>query len=597
MCAAPQRWPLLDEPMMNVLSLAWFETLSSQQEIERLCIRNLLASSEERIFFKDLESRFLFVSAGWLCAYQSGGSLEDVIGKTDFDIFSNAHAAEAFEDEQRIIRTGEPVVGKLQRETFHDRPDAWSSTTKQPLFDESGEIVGTFGLSRDVTAQIDAQQALSYQALHDSVTGLANRPALMERVLHALGDREGGSPGFALLFIDLDDFKSINDTLGHEIGDRVLREVGRSLTRVSRRGDTVARLGGDEFVLLYAGLRGGDDVELICDRVMRAVGAPQHDGPHDLTVTCSLGAVAPSEWAAGPDELLQQADIAMYAAKRSGGNRFEVYTTELRGLTNSTRGLASELRLAIDDAALFVLYQPVFDLHDGSMLGAEALVRWRHPERGVIAPGEFIPVAERRGLIGAIGDFVLNQTCRQLADWASADGCPERFTIGVNVSGRELRDPELVKRVGATLQRHGVAPNRLVLEITENVLLGELGDAHHAIEGLTKLGVRIALDDFGTGYSTLAHLRQLQTNILKIDRSFVSQLGGESRDREIIAAVTGMAHALGMRVIAEGVETEAQREELTAIGCDSAQGYLFAGPLTPNGLAAMWKPQTGPDSS
>ena len=595
-CAAPE---LAAARGINVNALppAWFQTLSSQQEIERLCMRNLLASSEERIFFKDRESRFLFVSAGWLSAYQDGRSLEDVIGKTDFDIFSNAHAAEAFEDEQRIIRTGEPVVEKLQRETFHDRPDAWSSTTKQPLFDESGEIIGTFGLSRDITGQVDAQEALTYQALHDSVTGLANRPALMERVLHALADREGRPDRLALLFIDLDDFKSINDTLGHEIGDRVLRDVGRSLTRISRGGDTVARLGGDEFVLLCTGLRDGDDVELICDRVMRAVCAPQHDGPHDLTVTCSLGAVVTAKCSAGPDELLQQADIAMYAAKRSGGNRFEIYTTELRGLTNSSRGLAAELRLAIDDSALFVLYQPVFDLHDGSILGAEALVRWRHPERGVIAPAEFIPVAERRGLIGAIGHFVLNEACRQLASWRSADSCPERFTIGVNVSGRELRDPELAKRVAATLERHGIAPNRLVLEITENVLLGELGDAHHAIERLAKLGVRIALDDFGTGYSTLAHLRQLQTNILKIDRSFVSQLGGESRDREIIAAVTGMAHALGMTATAEGVETKAQREALTAIGCDAAQGYLFARPLTPNALAAMWEPQTSTDSS
>jgi EAL domain-containing protein (putative c-di-GMP-specific phosphodiesterase class I) len=280
----------------------------------------------------------------------------------------------------------------------------------------------------------------------------------------------------------------------------------------------------------------------------------------------------------------------MYAAKRSGGNRFEVYTTELRGLISSSRGLAAELRLAIDDSALFVLYQPVYDLHDGSMLGAEALVRWRHPERGVIPPAEFIPVAEQRGLIGAIGHFVLNEACRQLASWTSAGSCPEHLTIGVNVSGRELRDPELARRVAATLERHGIAPKRLVLEVTENVLLGELGDAHRAIEGLAKLGVRIALDDFGTGYSTLAHLHQLQTDILKIDRSFVSQLGGQSRDREIIAAVTGMAHALGMTAIAEGVETEAQRDELAAIGCDGAQGYLFARPLTPNALAAMWEP-------
>ena len=576
--------------IVNATPLAWFQTPSSQQEIERVCMRNLLATSEERIFFKDRDSRFLFVSAGWLCAYTDGRSLEDVVGKTDFEIFSNTHAAQAFEDEQRIIRTGEPLVGKLERETFNDRPDAWSSTTKQPLFDDSGEIIGTFGLSRDVTAQVDAQKALKYQAHHDSVTGLANRPALMERVLHALADRERRPGRFALLFIDLDDFKSINDTLGHEIGDRVLRDVGHCLTRVSRRGDTVARLGGDEFVLLCTGLRDGDDLELICDRVMRAVCTPRQDGPHDLTVTCSLGAIVSAECSAGPEELLQHADLAMYAAKRSGGNRFNVYTTELRGLISSSRGLAAELRLAIDDSALFVLYQPVYDLHDGSMLGAEALVRWRHPERGVIPPAEFIPVAEQRGLIGAIGHFVLNEACRQLASWTSAGSCPEHLTIGVNVSGRELRDPELARRVAATLERHGIAPKRLVLEVTENVLLGELGDAHRAIEGLAKLGVRIALDDFGTGYSTLAHLHQLQTDILKIDRSFVSQLGGQSRDREIIAAVTGMAHALGMTAIAEGVETEAQRDELAAIGCDGAQGYLFARPLTPNALAAMWEP-------
>jgi diguanylate cyclase (GGDEF)-like protein/PAS domain S-box-containing protein len=582
---------------VNALPPVWIQTPSLQEEIERVCMRNLLASSEERIFFKDRQSRFLFVSAGWLCAYHHGRSLEDVIGKTDFDIFSKAHATEAFADEQRIIRTGTPVVAKLQRETFHHRPDAWSSTTKQALVDESGEIIGTFGLSRDITAQVDAQEALSYQALHDSVTGLANRPALMDRLLPALAALEGRHDRLALLFIDLDDFKSINDTLGHETGDRVLRDVGRRLTGISRRGDTVARLGGDECVLLCIGLREGDHLELICDRVMRAICAPQQDGPHDLTVTCSLGAVLTSEHSTEPDGLLQQADIAMYEAKRSGGNRFELYTTELRGLARSTRGLAAELRLAIKDSELFVVYQPVFDLHDGSMLGAEALVRWRHPERGVISPAEFIPVAERRGLIIPIGNFVLNEACRQLAFWTSADSRAEQLTIGVNVSGRELRDPELGKRVAATLDRHGIAPRRLILEITETVMIGELGDAHRAIEGLAKLGVRTALDDFGTGYSTLAHLRQLQTDMLKIDRSFVSQLGGQSRDREIIAAVTGMAHALGMTVVAEGVETEAQRDELTAIGCDAAQGYLFARPLSPDALATMWRRQTAPDSS
>jgi diguanylate cyclase (GGDEF)-like protein/PAS domain S-box-containing protein len=550
-------------------------------------MRNLLATSEVRVFFKDRESRFLSVSAGWLRAYRKGSSSEEVLGKTDFDIFSRPHALEAFDDEQRIVLTGEPMVEKLERETFHDRADAWTSTTKLPLLDASGEIIGTFGFCHDVTEQIEAREELSYQALHDSVTGLVNRIALMDRLNQALVSLEVPDR-LVLLFVDLDDFKSVNDTLGHDTGDRVLREVGRRLERVSRRGDTVARLGGDEFVLLCQAAQEGEDLSLICDRAMRAICAPLQDGPHDLTVTASLGAVIRSDPSAEPEELLQQADVAMHTAKRSGGNRFEIYTAELGELSESSRSLASELRRGIHKGDLFVLYQPVIDLRDGSMLGAEALVRWRHRTRGVIPPVEFIPVAERRGLIAAIGDFVLDEACRQVAAWTSTDGCPPGFKVAVNLSGRELKDPELVNRITATLQRHRVAPERLVLEITENVLLGELGDAHRAIVSLAEIGVSIALDDFGTGYSTLAHLRQLRTDTLKIDRSFVAQLAGPSRDREIVAAVTGMAHALGMTVVAEGVETGAQREALIAIGCDAAQGYLFARPLAPDALMALW---------
>jgi diguanylate cyclase (GGDEF)-like protein len=409
----------------------------------------------------------------------------------------------------------------------------------------------------------------------------------LRQALAGLSDRH---TRIALLLIDLDDFKSVNDAHGHDAGDWALREIGARLIRVSRRGDTVARLGGDEFVLLCPVLHKDEDLDLICNRVMTTISAPLQDGPHDVTVTGSLGAVLVSQDLVEPSELLQQADIAMYAAKRSGGNRIEIYTPQLRGLADSSRGLACELRRAIREAQLFVVYQPVFDLRDGSMLGAEALVRWRHPDGGVIAPAEFIPIAERRGLIAEIGTFVLGEACRQLAAWRGVDGCPGRLTIGVNVSGRELQDPGFVLRVAATLKRHGIPAKNLVLEITENVLIGELGQAGRALVALAELGVRIALDDFGTGYSTLAHLSQLRTDILKIDRSFVSQLGGESRDREIITGVAGMAHALGMTVVAEGVETEAQRAELTAIGCDAAQGFLFARPLPPDALAARWRP-------
>jgi diguanylate cyclase (GGDEF)-like protein/PAS domain S-box-containing protein len=564
------------------------ETFSSREEIERVCIRNLLTSDKERVFFKDLESRFILVSAGWLEGEGQGLSLQEVIGKTDFDIFSMPHAVAAMEDEQRIIRTGEPIVAKLERETFHDRPDAWVSTTKMPLLDEHGGIIGTFGIARDVTAQIEAQQALAHQALRDSVTGLANRIALMDRLGRALVGLERQPGRLALVFIDLDDFKGINDTLGHDVGDRVLAEVGRRLTRVARRVDTVARFGGDEFVLLYAALRDDDELQVISERVLRAICAPFQDRHRDVTVTASIGVVLTSDPLHDPSELLQQADIAMYQAKRAGRNRLQIYNAELHGRVESNRGLAVDLRRVIDHSELFVLYQPLCHLEDGSLSGVEALVRWHHPERGVLLPAGFISLAEQRGLIGAIDEFVLDEACRQLAAWTSADGCLEELTMAVNVSGSELQEFALVTRVSSALERHRITPSRLCLEITETALIGELGDVLRTIASLSALGVRIALDDFGTGYSTFAHLQQLPADILKIDRSFVAQLSRQSRGREILAAVISLAHALGMTVVGEGIETDAQRDELAALHCDEGQGYLFAAPLRPSEIAALW---------
>jgi diguanylate cyclase (GGDEF)-like protein/PAS domain S-box-containing protein len=351
------------------------QSLTSREEVERVCMRNLLASRDERVFFKDLESRFLLVSEGWLQALGQGCSLEQVIGKTDFDFLSHPHAVSAFEDEQRIIRTGEPVVAKIERETFRDRPDRWVSTTKMPLLDDQQRIIGTFGVSRDVTAQVHAQEALAHQALHDPLTGLANRVALVDRLSQALVALERGPGRIVLLFIDLDDFKSVNDTLGHETGDHVLIEIARRLTRIARRGDTAARFGGDEFVLLCVARGDDDDLRVIADRVMRAICAPITDGPHGLTVSASIGAVGSSDPESDPGQLLQRADMAMYGAKRAGRNRLQIYSSQLHGASEWKHGFAAELRRAIDHSELFVLYQPLFRLKDGSFSGVEALVR------------------------------------------------------------------------------------------------------------------------------------------------------------------------------------------------------------------------------
>ena len=263
----------------------------SLRELKLTCMDNLLSTTEERVYFKDRQSRFLLVSEGWIAAATPGRNLREILGKTDFDVFSEEHATAAFEDEQEIIRTGEPVVGKLERETFSDRADPWVSTTKMPLRSPSGEIIGTFGISRDVTAQITAEKALAYQVIHDPVTGLANRVALMDRLCQALAHLERQSGRIAILYVDLDHFKEINDSFGHDVGDRVLAEVGRRLSLSSRHVDTVARLGGDEFVVLCEALRDDDDVGLIGDRIVRGVRAPYVEEGRDLSITCSVGIV------------------------------------------------------------------------------------------------------------------------------------------------------------------------------------------------------------------------------------------------------------------------------------------------------------------
>jgi diguanylate cyclase (GGDEF)-like protein len=410
----------------------------------------------------------------------------------------------------------------------------------------------------------------------------------MDRLAQALVALERRSGRVGVLFIDLDEFKGINDTLGHDAGDKVLIEVARRLTEVARRTDTVARLGGDEFVLLCAQLNDDDDLRLVGDRVVRAIRQPLKINGKELSLTGSLGLADSADPQLEPGELLRQADLALYDAKRAGRNRFELFDAELHLGGQSTAGLAGELARAIERSELFVLYQPLFSLDSGTPLrGAEALVRWRHPERGVIPPGDFIPLAEQRGLIEQIDAFVLDEACRQLAAWEAGGDGWEDFTISVNVSGRQLRDRALVDRVAAALERHKIAPARLCLEITETALIGELGDANRVLESLSRLGVRLALDDFGTGYSTLAHLQQLRADILKIDRSFVAQLGRGERDREIIVAVTAMAHALGMTVVGEGIETDKQLDSLVAMECDVGQGYVFAPPVTPAEIADL----------
>ena len=354
------------------------------------CMRNLLSAKEERVYFKDLQSRFLLVSSGWLAAYAPGRTTGELAGQTDFEVFSSEHASAALADEQRIIATGQPVAAKVEQETFSDRASTWVSTTKMPLRDEDGQIIGTFGISRDITAQVQAEITLAYQALHDPLTGLVNRVALMDRMAQALAAMERRRSRLAVLFVDLDNFKEINDSFGHDAGDLVLTEIGRRLTSITRRSDTVSRLGGDEFVVLCPALDRRTGPEEIGSRIVSAVAAPYVNNGRNLSVTCSVGIAVTSDPATEPERMIRDADVTMFEAKEAGRNRHHVYRAGVIGIM-----LRTELSRAIQDDELFLAYQPLFSLRTRALAGAEALVRWRHPDRGAPAAGQLHPLRRR----------------------------------------------------------------------------------------------------------------------------------------------------------------------------------------------------------
>ena len=338
--------------------------------------------------------------------------------------------------------------------------------------------------------------------------------------------------------------------------------------------------------MLCGALRDDDDVGLIGDRIVRGVRAPYVEDGRDLSITCSVGIVVTRDPLTEPEQLIRDADEVMYEAKEAGRNNYRVYDS-VHHVGTVASVLQAELSRAIEDRQLFLLYQPLFSLEDRALIGVEALVRWRHPERGIVLPNDFVPFAEQHGLIARIDSFVLNEACRQLAEWTSREGWPSGFTMAVNVSGRELSEPKFAGRVAEVMGRYGIPTPRLCLEITETAIIGEWGDIQETLAALSKLGVRLALDDFGTGYSSLAHLQRLKVDILKIDRSFVEQISRSPRDREIVAAVTAMSHALGLTVVGEGVETSQQLETLSGLDCDQGQGFLLARPMLPEAIVTL----------
>jgi diguanylate cyclase (GGDEF)-like protein len=450
-----------------------------------------------------------------------------------------------------------------------------------------------------------ANEELRRRAFIDPLTALPNRILFEDRLMHAVSrvdraeERINGraTERIAVLFVDLDGFKPVNDSFGHAVGDLVLKEAALRLRVAARDSDTVARIGGDEFVLLMEDAATFADCVTLARRLVEVLARPFKIGERSVEVTGSVGVVVYPDHG-DKSKLVANADSAMYAAKRAGGNGYAVFEAHMEdagALDQLT--LQGDLRHAIERGQLELHYQPKIDGAVGKIRGVEALIRWNHPERGTIAPNDFIPLAERFGMIGSIGNWVLNEACRQMQAWAD-EGV--RMRVAINLSVHQLREPDLVERVRTALRRHQVDPSQLLCEITESVAMEDIKVMQAAFEGLGRIGVYLSIDDFGTGYSSLSYLRALPARQLKIDRSFVKDLATSNDARAIVSAVIHLAHALGLRVVAEGVETEAQRDILLELRCDELQGYLFARPMSADALMAWThgqKPEGGADFS
>lgn len=481
-------------------------------------------------------------------------------------VLTNLSVQDTFDVEYRIHRPdGEERVIHSRGETVRD---------------EDGLPLRARGTNHDITDRKRAEERLVHQAFHDPLTGLANRSLFLDRLTHALARARQGTGRAAILFVDLDNFKLVNDSLGHSHGDELLVAVAERLRGSLRTADTLARFGGDEFTMLMENVRDTGDAINTAERIMARLQAPVTVAGHDIVVTPSIGIALSSPENEGPDELLRQADVAMYRAKRTGKSRYHVFDTSLDIGSGDRLQVEIDLRQAVARNELLLHYQPVIDLATGRIRGMEALVRWNHPDRGLLLPCEFIPIAEETGLILPIGMWVLSEACRQTHEWHTT--CPDRadLIMSVNLSMRQFQLPNLVAQVAATLHRTGLSGSCLMLEITETMMIHDPDAAVAAIQALKDLQVRVAIDDFGTGYSGLSYLKRLPVDLLKVDRSFVTGLESELTDTEILSAIIKLAHALDMRIVAEGVENRVQAEKLRALGGDYAQGYHFSPPLS-----------------
>jgi diguanylate cyclase (GGDEF)-like protein/PAS domain S-box-containing protein len=528
----------------------------------------------------DLEGRYLYVSPA--SESMLGYKPEELLGRTAGELgFIHPDDVAAVGALKADVVGGD--IGNTTAAWQVVRPDGtirWVETAVRAVPDAQGRPYQVVAVTRDVSERKDAEKRLAHQALHDALTGLPNRALFLDRLEHALARAERHSGGIAVMFVDLDRFKLINDSFGHAAGDRLLCDVAERLRRVLRPADTIARFGGDELTVLCEDLDGEAGARAIAERIAELFEEPFVVEDGEAFLQASVG-IALAGDGATPEDLIRDADAAMYRAKDRGRARIEVFDEAMREDARERVATESALRRAIERDELRIHVQPIVRLGDEALVAFEALVRWEHPERGLVPPGDFIPLAEETGLIVPIGKWVIREVCRTLRRWDDEHG-NDWVPCSVNLSVRHLQQPDLVATVRAALEEHGIPPRRLVLEITESAVMENGSGTVETLEELRELGVRLALDDFGTGYSSLAHLHRFPLDVLKIDRSFTATLNADHQGASIAGAIVSLAQALGLETVAEGIEDADQQEELTRLGCTYGQGFHFSRPMPPS---------------
>jgi diguanylate cyclase (GGDEF)-like protein/PAS domain S-box-containing protein len=553
-------------------------------QVEREMLEAFLEHIPDNVFFKDRDSRFVRISRA-MADYFGLANPTLAIGKVDSDIFSSEHASQALIDEQEIIRTGQPRIGIEEKKTWPDGRESWVLTTKLPLKNRRGQIIGTMGIVHNITDRKQAELQARHMALHDALTGLPNRVLLEDRLGQAVALACRNQKSVAVLMLGLDRFKNINDSFGRNVGDRLLEGVSKRLQASLRESDIVARNGGDEFVIGNSLVTSNRDIETVAQKVLATLRDPFQIEGRTLKISASIGISMYPTDGENPGSLLQFADAAMHEAKKDGRGTYCFFKPELTRATRRRQKLENDLYEASVRGEFALHYQPLVSTNSGFITGVEALLRWYHPEEGLISPSEFIPQLEELGLMVEVGDWVLKTACLQIVAWQK-EGLP-RIRVAVNVSAQQFYRGDIAGSVEKTLRETGLQPECLELELTESLTLDDSEVTIKIMQNLKRLGVSLSLDDFGTGWSSLSYLRKFPLDRIKIDRSFMRDIASDPAAEAVVRSILNLGTNLGLSCVAEGVETRQQLDYLQRQMCAEMQGFLYSPALPVNECGAL----------